>query len=369
MKQLQGQRISQRWLAVLLAVCLLLGVLPVCADGNNQLTSEEAAGNEAESPQPPTKYLEYEKAYKDEASPQQTVFLSASQSDGTVEPFNGKDAFYLDQNTQAVSWQVHVPESGLYRMNLEYFPVEGRSKPVELSLEIDKKTPFEACSHLLFGRVWKNNTESFRTDDKGNQIRPTQVEQAGWLKADVADRDVSGRIYRFYLEKGSHTVSLKAMDEPLRVASLTLYNPADVSRYADAKPAQSAVDATPSYVKTVEAELAVRKSDATLYPSTDRSDPITQPYDPAKTQLNTIGGANWATAGQWVEWDVSVPTDGYYKLTLRARQNIMRGMKSYRRLTIDGLVPYQECEAYGLPTTPSGRLWKSAAKTSHCIFI
>lgn len=120
------------------------------------------------------------------------------------------------------------------------------------------------------------------------------------------DRDVSGRVYEFYLTAGEHRLSLAANEEAFRLASLTLYNPEPVQAYAQAGPSAEQAAATPAYVRTWEAETAPRKSDATLYPSTDRTSPLTTPYDPVKVQMNTIGGSTWAAAGQWIEWDIEV---------------------------------------------------------------
>lgn len=157
---------------------------------------------------------------------------------------------------------------------------------------------------------------------------------------------MSGRVYEFYLTAGEHRLSLAANEEAFRLASLTLYNPEPVQAYAQAGPSAEQAAATPAYVRTWEAETAPRKSDATLYPSTDRTSPLTTPYDPVKVQMNTIGGSDLGGGrGSGSNGISRWPADGYYTLVLRARQNVMRGMKSYRRLTIDGAVPYTECEA------------------------
>ncbi|MBP5454418.1 MAG: hypothetical protein J6Y09_07420, partial [Lachnospiraceae bacterium] len=50
----------------------------------------------------------------------------------------------------------------------------------------------------------------------------------------------------------------------------------------------------------IQAEDALYKSDSTLYPVSDRTSSLTEPYSPSKTRLNVIGGANWKTVGQWI---------------------------------------------------------------------
>ena len=50
----------------------------------------------------------------------------------------------------------------------------------------------------------------------------------------------------------------------------------------------------------------------------------------------------WNSAGQWIEWEVEVPEDGYYNLTIKGRQNYARGSVSSRSLYIDGEIPFEE---------------------------
>ena len=68
----------------------------------------------------------------------------------------------------------------------------------------------------------------------------------------------------------------------------------------------------------------------------DRSSSKTEPFEYDKIKLNTIGGSNWKTSGQWLSWTISVPEDGYYKLAFKARQNYSVGVPVTRALYIDG---------------------------------
>ena len=54
------------------------------------------------------------------------------------------------------------------------------------------------------------------------------------------------------------------------------------------------------------------------------------------------GGQNWKVAGQWIEYEVDVPNEGFYELTLKTRQNYTRGFVSCRSLYINGEIPFEE---------------------------
>ena len=101
--------------------------------------------------------------------------------------------------------------------------------------------------------------------------------------------------------------------------------------------------------------MAVRKSDPVLVPITDRTSAATQPSDPAKIRLNSIGGSNWASVGQWIEWEFEVPESGFYCIAIKYRQNFLSGMTANRRLLLDGNVPFVEAQSLEFPY---GRSWE-----------
>ena len=69
------------------------------------------------------------------------------------------------------------------------------------------------------------------------------------------------------------------------------------------------------------------------------------PNDVTRTLLNYIGGTAWNNPGQWIEWKITVPEDGYYNITLKGRQNYQRGGLSCRTLYIDGEIPFDEMQS------------------------
>lgn len=103
------------------------------------------------------------------------------------------------------------------------------------------------------------------------------------------------------------------------------------------------VDIEGKFIK-IQGEDAVLKSSPTLYPINDRSSPATEPYHVSKIRMNSIGGYNWRWPGQWITWEVDIPEDGLYKIGIKFKQNMLRGVYSTRKLYIDGKVPFKEME-------------------------
>ncbi|MDE6167971.1 MAG: ABC transporter substrate-binding protein, partial [Acetatifactor sp.] len=97
-----------------------------------------------------------------------------------------------------------------------------------------------------------------------------------------------------------------------------------------------------TYVGLVQGEDSALRSESSLYAKYDRSSPNTSPYSVTKTVLNYVGGDAWNSAGQWIQWNLEVPEDGFYHITIKGRQNYARGSISGRCLYIDGEIPFDE---------------------------
>ena len=72
-----------------------------------------------------------------------------------------------------------------------------------------------------------------------------------------------------------------------------------------------------------------------------------QPASNYSISLNAVGGATWNQLGQWIQYDFTVDNPGFYQIAIKVKQNLARGMKSYRKITIDGEVPFKELGCIG----------------------
>ena len=245
-----------------------------------------------------------------------------------------------------VEWKVTVEEAGFYYMNMTYFPVESRGIDIERCLYINGEMPFSGADDLTFSLVWADGGE-ITMDNQGNEIRPSQVEVYRWESEFFKDyMGYQVDPYQFYLEKGENTIRLESVNEPVIIGDITITAEYEIPTYADYSDSV-AVSAEHSaeyadYCNIVEGETSTARSSASLYEVFDRSSSETSPSSVAKTKMNMIGGNNWRVAGQWIEWEIEVPEDGYYNLSVKARQSYERGTVSNRALYIDGEIPFEE---------------------------
>ena len=242
-----------------------------------------------------------------------------------------------------VTWRVSVPEDGFYNILIDYLTVASRGVDIERELYINDELPFSGAGQLVFTRLWQDGGP-VRRDNQGNDIRPTQVEkfdwQTSWCKDDMG---YEAEPYRFFFHKGENTISLKAINEPMIIRSLTLTPVHEAKTYADylaAQPDAAMSDSARSWQLTVQGEAAQLRSSPSLYARYDRSSSDTVPYSVTSTVLNCIGGDAWNNAGQWIQWEFEVPEDGWYTITVKARQAYQRGALSCRSVYIDGEIPF-----------------------------
>lgn len=250
----------------------------------------------------------------------------------------------LEEETE-VTYTVTIENEGLYALTLAYYPVEGKSSDIMRGLLIDGKTPFEEARSMAFSRVWADESPDTRVDTFGNDLKQRQIEAPRWMRMTASDaRGYYGHLL-FYLPEGTHTLTLVPQREPLLLAELSLKAPEIPLPYEEmlsiwrADSARATQDAA---VITIAAEKASAKSTPMLYGISDNSSPAVTPYSPRYVKINTIGGEQWATAGQWIEWTFDVPQTGLYSIAMNVKQNFVRGVPVKRKLTIDGAVPFAE---------------------------
>ena len=91
-----------------------------------------------------------------------------------------------------------MPESGLYSIELEYYPiVKGRIPRSRRNLLIDGKIPFEEASQLEFDRV-------FTPESSVNETLQTSLkEKAQWLSTTIKDASGLYNELEFLLRRGN----------------------------------------------------------------------------------------------------------------------------------------------------------------------
>ena len=342
---------SRKWRNILIGVLAVavLVVLVVLLSRDNPDYKDKYAGvdlsTEVSGIGRSNTYDAYVAAHASEPEVKEAVPVDVLSFEGDATP---QAEGLLTPDGSEVTWKVNVPQAGLYNIRLEYLTTPSRGIDLERELLINGELPFAGASTLTLSRLWTDAGE-VRKDNQGNDIRPSQIEI--FEKQTAFFRDNMGyqtEPYVFYFNEGENTLTLKAVNEPLVVCGITLQPPArypDYETYTAGLPKAEMTEEGKNYSQTIQGEDAALRSEPSLYARYDRSSPKTVPYSVTNTILNYIGGDPWTHPGEWIQWDFEVPEDGYYSISIKARQMYQRGALSSRTVYIDGEVPIKDLEA------------------------
>ncbi len=263
--------------------------------------------------------------------------------------YEGRSSVLYTEDGSSVTFSVNIPESGYYNVFVDYFLPDSRGVAAERAIYINGELPFRDAENITFSRIWKDGGKK-RIDNQGNEIRPTQVEvyawQSGYFKDDMG---YITEPYKFWFEKGVQTITVKAENEPMAISGLEIRGIRDKVMYDEYRQSVSgrANNVSSDFVNIIEGEDSTVRSEASLYAKYDKASSTTSPYSVTKTILNYIGGNSWNASSMWIQWDMTVPEDGYYNITIKGRQSYSRGAVSSRILSIDGEIPFEEAKNIG----------------------
>lgn len=124
-------------------------------------------------------YTRYQNAHADAPYPDKDVevplpdYVSGENVEvyGTYEGVD--NALYTGEGS-SVTWEVEIPESGLYNVCLEYMTVESRGVAIERALYINGELPFDDAANIAFSRLWQDGAKS------GWTIRATRSGPPRW---------------------------------------------------------------------------------------------------------------------------------------------------------------------------------------------
>lgn len=327
------KRIFALFLALVLCAAAVFS--PAALAAPNDTASDPAALYSGED----SAYYYYAAANAD-AQPAQSVFPADIGEGGVLSPEMG-----------TLTLEITVDRTALYELLITYQPLTGNMAAIERELLINGSRPFKELTGVTFERVFEDADE-IKQDKTGNDIVPDQREVE--VKREKRICDTAGYYsepYRFLLNEGVNTISFVGVQGDMQIFSLSACPSETVASYEEIKKSYSEKgykDAEGS-LPMVPAEAADYKSNHTLVPSYDRSSPATVPYDTTKLRLNTMGGDKWNASGMWMEWIVEVEKSGLYAIDFKYRQNSAKGSTVFRKLTIDGQLPFAEAAALSFP--------------------
>lgn len=252
--------------------------------------------------------------------------LSKHENNNNVISISGKGS---------IIYNFTLPESTEYQLRFTYYLPVTNNRKVELGVSLNGDETFSR-NLLTLPRVFQDET----TDS--NDKKPSQLPVKKYISAELRIDDYRRGEYLFFkFVKGRNVLKLDFSEQNIFISRLELIKQKVPEPYIEPINIGNEKNSI-----VIEGEQAQYKSDSVLAPTYDLTSPQTTPYRYDKVLLNTIGASSWRVPGQWIEWEYPVNYSGYYKISLRVRKDAARDMISYRRIYLDGVVPFAEFEEY-----------------------
>ncbi len=262
----------------------------------------------------------------------------------------------ISNESRDVTFTAYVPVSGMYNIRIKYMADADYTRQIRFEMRVDNQVPFTEAYSCVLSRSFRN--EEIIQDDEGNDIRPRAEQLSVWRTQYLRDlTGISGNL-QFYLEEGTHTLTFCFERTPMLIEEITLCQEPVLIDYQDylAVHSQLGHEVTEDVQLIVQAEKYYMQSASTLWPDTDYSSPLTQPFDYVLTRMNMGGGSQWKAPGEWISWKIEVPEDGFYNIGVKYKQGYLDGLFSSRTLYIDGEIPFKELGAVRFDYTVT---WKN----------
>lgn len=280
-------------------------------------------------------------------------------NDGMEAAANGEGIATSERGS--ITWEFEAEESGFYNLFVTYRSLPGTGSQISRVILIDGEVCYTGLGQVTFQRIFtdENTTIAVKGD---NEVRPGAQELFAEQSVYVEDAQRRGTSpFKVFLEKGKHTLTFESIKEPMEIRGIAFESKENLVAYKDVvselEKNYNVYEGEAIYCqaeRVMDATLGIFRSSSSITIKNNVSDPELMPYHPYHIIYNTIGGDNWKYSGESIEWEIEVPREGLYHLAFKGRQSINRGVTSYRRLRINGEVPFLEAEA--LPFTYSTKM-------------
>ena len=351
------KRVFVKFVSMSVALAIMVTCLnfSVFADAENSVVTTGSNSDFSLSVGTQSEYIEYAEylnknkadSYKGEGVIVPGANFTSVGDSGAVSSaeYKGKQNVLLwEAGKGAISWTVNIPEDALYNFAITYLPLKSGVN-IKYKLTIDSEVPFNGAEAIEFTRDWIDATEEPRTDAKGNEIAPEQIETGKYIYRTATDKTgVTVDPYCFYLTAGSHVITLEGTGHPVAIADIGFVSPEITKSYAEVSKDYKVTENKDVEPIIIHAEKTSVKNSSALIPKSNNGSAGMYPVDHYLTKINNIGGTSWQTPGEQISWTFEVKTAGYYQLGARYKQSDVVGAESWRWLKVDGKTPFTEAK-------------------------
>lgn len=263
-------------------------------------------------------------------------------------------AFTQSQGT--ISYQIATVYDILVTLTLDLYVLDTGVRDLEMAVLVNGLYQYSEAQQVTYSKEWVTPHE-FEEDRYQNQIMPKATLAPTWLRRQTYDAQrLQTHPLLFRLTPGLNTITLQQLQGAYLLGNVHINALESLPSYNTYLSNTGQAPMMQDTLITYQAEhLASRNSLSTRF--TTNREPLVTPFALIEGKLNVIDGATYQNGGQRVTYLIEAPASGYYHLTWKVLQNRTQTI-SYRRLLIDGEVPFAEAETIAFS---ANRKWQHQA--------
>lgn len=205
--------------------------------------------------------------------------------------------------------------------------------------------------------VWYDVERGLK-DRSGNEIIPEQNTVDDYCRCFLTDASgINKSDLVLSLSAGTYSYKICSKVQDIEIGGIYFVPVSKISSYSETVKGKEIKHGTDTV--TVEAEHYSLKSDSYIRSANVQKNTVT-PYKTYKKMLNVLSGDSWNTAGQKVLWEFEINNSGWYRIGTNYQQSSNTELPVYRKIEIDGKVPFAEWENHIFESTGSNK-YKTAA--------
>ncbi|HAX03069.1 MAG: hypothetical protein A2Y45_06515 [Tenericutes bacterium GWC2_34_14] len=264
--------------------------------------------------------------------------------------FSGLDQdVHLLTRGEPITFTNPLTQTGLVYLAFDYYEIEQSIDHAQVMIQVNGEAPFYESQTLVVPSKWVLESTEFKLDRYQNEIQPSSNKVFEWRTYDVYDyRGMHPGLFAFELHPGDE-ISLHYVNQELLIGQFYFIGDVEIPSYETYLNEMGDHEVISDEI-VISAREMMHRNDPSIRLRTEQ-DPSNLYYDTQFLRLNTIFGDSWQNNGQSVTYEMNVETSGYYHLSFKYRQYMIKDMPVFRKIYINGEVPFSDLESYAFPYT------------------
>lgn len=239
--------------------------------------------------------------------------------------------------------------SGLYYLAIDYYELQDNINQAQIAISINGEPQFYEAQTIVLKSRWVYDTYDFTLDRYENEIMPSSHKVKSWTNQSIYDyRGMHPGYFAFYLEQGDE-ITISHVNQDLLIGQIYYVKNETFVSYEDYLDNHINASVVEDEI-TISARNILYRNNPSIRLRTEQ-DPSNLYYDTQFLRLNTIFGDSWQNSGDEVAYEIEVETSGFYHLSFKYRQYMIKDMTVFRKIKINGEVPFDLFESYAFPYT------------------